>query len=88
MKKKSDIETFQVDINSDGKFKVTYEGTPIFLVKSIVKMIEHIVSSNTKVGHMIVTGLIGGMLSLDCVSVDEILKELDSITEDNEEKED
>ena len=84
MKEKKDIEKFQVDINSDGKFKVTYEGTPIFLVKSIVKMIEHIVSSNTKVGHMIVTGLIGGMLSLDCVDIDEIIKELDSIKEDKE----
>lgn len=77
--KKKEIETFQVNINSKGKFKVIYEGTPMFLVMSIVIMIDHIVSSNSLIGHQIVAALISGILSLDSVDMDKIEKELDSI---------
>ena len=46
-------------------------------------MIDHIVSSNSQIGHQIVTGLIGGILSLDSVEIDKIVKELESIKEND-----
>lgn len=78
-----EIQKFLIDADSDGKFKATYSGTPIFMLETIIRLFKEITKQNKKTGIQLVTGLIGGLLSLDEVDCDDILKELDSLSEED-----
>ena len=80
MKKKNEqFEGFLLDTDNKGKFHFEYEGTPFFIIKSIIRLFEFLIEKNEKIGYVLLTGVLDGLCTSDKIDMKKVKKELDSI---------